>query len=53
MIVNDADSLLFEDYPVIKDKIAGREVSKSEIEGLVRRDPIFPLLQKFSSENFD
>jgi len=54
MTVNDADSLLFEGYPLIKDKIAGsREVSESEIEALVRRDPIFPLLQKLSTENTD
>jgi alpha-glucosidase (family GH31 glycosyl hydrolase) len=51
MTVNDGDSLLFEEYPLIKDKMAGsREVSESEIETLARRDPIFPLLQKLSTE---
>jgi hypothetical protein len=54
MTVNDADSLLFEEYPLIKEKMAGRrEVSESEIEALVRRDPIFRLLQKLSAENID
>jgi hypothetical protein len=54
MTVNDADSLLFEEYPLFKDKMAGRrEVSESEIETLVRRDPIFPLIQKLTTENID
>ena len=53
MVVNDADSLLFEEYPLFKEKVAGREVSESEIETLVRRDPIFPLIQKLSTENID